>query len=104
MRRIKAPECETASFIFATSKDKQSITFQSPSCKSSDTLTIELNDGFLADDKIRIDYTVSNRQSQFDGPLPQAGAISLAGWSITPEGYLALCDKDFFSNYCRQFL
>ena len=39
---------------------------------------------------------VSDRQFQFDSPPPQAGAIYAGGWSITPDGNLALGDQDIF--------
>ncbi|KOG98462.1 Cis3p DI49_2869 [Saccharomyces eubayanus] len=66
------------------------------SCKNSGTLELVLKDGVLTDGKGRIGSIVSNRQFQFDGPPPQAGAIYAAGWSITEDGYLALGDKDVF--------
>ncbi|SJM84690.1 probable Cell wall mannoprotein CIS3 [Zygosaccharomyces bailii] len=66
------------------------------SCKNSGTLTVTLKDGVLTDSKGRIGSIVSNRQFQFDGPPPQAGAIYAGGWSITPEGNLALGDSDVF--------
>lgn len=74
----------------------ESITLGASSCKNDGTLTIELKDGVLTDGKGRIGSIVSNRQFQFDGPPPQAGAIYAAGWSITPEGNLALGDNDVF--------
>ena len=57
---------------------------------------MELENGILRDGKGRIGSIVSNRQFQFDGPPPQAGAIFAAGWSLTPEGNLALGDNDVF--------
>ncbi|KAK5958906.1 uncharacterized protein PWA37_004453 [Arxiozyma heterogenica] len=65
-------------------------------CKNKGTLQLTLKDGILTDSKGRIGSIVANRQFQFDGPPPQAGAIYAAGWSITPEGNLALGDKDVF--------
>lgn len=65
-------------------------------CKNEGTLQLTLKDGILTDSKHRIGSIVSNRQFQFDGPTPQAGAIYAAGWSITPEGNLALGDSDVF--------
>lgn len=65
-------------------------------CKSSGTLEMNLKGGILTDGKGRIGSIVANRQFQFDGPPPQAGAIYAAGWSITPEGNLALGDQDTF--------
>ncbi|AJS35428.1 Pir1p [Saccharomyces cerevisiae YJM1248] len=65
-------------------------------CKSSGTLEMDLKGGILTDGKGRIGSIVANRQFQFDGPPPQAGAIYAAGWSITPEGNLAIGDQDTF--------
>ncbi len=57
---------------------------------------MNLKGGILTDGKGRIGSIVANRQFQFDGPPPQAGAIYAAGWSITPAGNLAIGDKDVF--------
>ena len=57
---------------------------------------MNLKGGILTDGKGRIGSIVANRQFQFDGPPPQAGAIYAAGWSITEDGYLALGDSDVF--------
>lgn len=57
---------------------------------------MDLENGILRDGKRRIGSIVANRQFQFDGPPPQAGAIYAAGWSVTPEGNLALGDSDVF--------
>ncbi|CAI4045846.1 hypothetical protein SUVZ_11G0530 [Saccharomyces uvarum] len=65
-------------------------------CKSSGTLEMNLNAGILTDGKGRVGSIVANRQFQFDGPPPQAGAIYAAGWSITPEGNLAIGNQDTF--------
>ncbi|CCD22258.1 uncharacterized protein NDAI_0A01000 [Naumovozyma dairenensis CBS 421] len=66
------------------------------SCKASGTLEMNLKGGILTDGKGRIGSIVANRQFQFDGPPPQAGAIYAAGWSLTPEGNLAIGDNDIF--------
>lgn len=66
------------------------------SCKVDGTLSMTLKDSILTDSKGRIGSIVANRQFQFDGPPPQAGAIYAAGWSITPEGNLAIGNKDIF--------
>ncbi|CAI7177394.1 BEM_collapsed_G0029610.mRNA.1.CDS.1 [Saccharomyces cerevisiae] len=66
------------------------------SCKTSGTLEMNLKGGILTDAKGRIGSIVANRQFQFDGPPPQAGAIYAAGWSITPDGNLAIGDNDVF--------
>ncbi|GAV51350.1 hypothetical protein ZYGR_0AD05330 [Zygosaccharomyces rouxii] len=65
-------------------------------CKNNGTLQLKLEDGILHDIKGRIGSIVSNHQFQFDGPPPQAGAIYAGGWSITPEGNLALGQADVF--------
>ncbi len=66
------------------------------SCKNPGSLALSLNGSVLTDSSGRIGSIVSNRQFQFDGPPPQAGAIYAAGWSITEEGVLALGDSDKF--------
>ncbi|CCK69222.1 beta-1,3-glucan linked protein KNAG_0C01090 [Huiozyma naganishii CBS 8797] len=66
------------------------------SCKSTGTLQMNVKGGILTDGKGRIGSIVANRQFQFDGPPPQAGAIYAAGWSITPAGNLALGKQDVF--------
>ncbi|AAS52574.1 AEL111Cp [Eremothecium gossypii ATCC 10895] len=66
------------------------------SCRSEGTLELTLKDGVLYDGAGRIGAIVANRQFQFDGPPPQAGAIYAKGWSITQEGNLALGDNDVF--------
>ena len=66
------------------------------SCNNNSTLSMSLKKGILTDVKGRIGSIVANRQFQFDGPPPQAGAIYAAGWSITPEGNLALGNQDTF--------
>ncbi|AET39949.1 uncharacterized protein Ecym_5176 [Eremothecium cymbalariae DBVPG len=65
-------------------------------CKQDGTLQITLKDGVLYDSHGRIGSIVANRQFQFDGPPPQAGTIFAKGWSLTPEGNLALGDSDVF--------
>ncbi|ODV73177.1 uncharacterized protein CYBJADRAFT_190209 [Cyberlindnera jadinii NRRL Y-1542] len=66
------------------------------SCKTDGTLQMSLEDSILYDSHGRVGSIVANRQFQFDGPPPQAGAIYAAGWSITDDGYLALGDSDIF--------
>ncbi|KAG7878227.1 hypothetical protein KL907_004219 [Ogataea polymorpha] len=66
------------------------------SCKSDEALAMVLKDGILTDSKGRIGSIVANRQFQFDGPPPQAGAIYAAGWAISPEGYLAIGNTTTF--------
>ncbi len=64
-------------------------------CKTDNDLAITLENGVLKDSKNRIGSIVSNRQFQFDGPVPQAGAIYAAGWGIT-EGHLTLGGDGIF--------
>ena len=80
----------------ATSSSCATSSLKDSSCKNSGTLELTLKDGVLTDAKGRIGSIVANRQFQFDGPPPQAGAIYAAGWSITEDGYLALGDSDVF--------
>ncbi|CCH58222.1 hypothetical protein TBLA_0A04270 [Henningerozyma blattae CBS 6284] len=70
--------------------------FQAEACKNNGTLSMTLKNGILTDIKGRVGSIVANRQFQFDGPPPQAGAIYAAGWSITPEGNLAIGSNDVF--------
>ena len=69
---------------------------KSVSCKADGTLALSIKGGVLTDAKGRIGSIVANRQFQFDGPPPQAGAIYAGGWSITPQGNLALGASDIF--------
>lgn len=64
-------------------------------CKTENDLAITLENGVLKDSKNRIGSIVSNRQFQFDGPTPQAGAIYAAGWGIE-DGHLTLGDDSIF--------
>lgn len=64
-------------------------------CKTGNDLAITLENGVLKDSKNRIGSIVSNRQFQFDGPVPQAGAIYAAGWGIV-DGHLTLGGDDIF--------
>ncbi|CAB4256060.1 similar to Saccharomyces cerevisiae YJL158C CIS3 Mannose-containing glycoprotein constituent of the cell wall [Maudiozyma barnettii] len=99
-----APTTKKASSSKASSSSKTSSSCKasatlSPadtSCKNSGTLALSLKEGVLTDNKGRVGSIVSNRQFQFDGPPPQAGAIYAAGWAITEEGNLALGDQDVF--------
>ncbi|KAK7684634.1 hypothetical protein QCA50_012215 [Cerrena zonata] len=74
--------------------DDENESFVSPvyavSCKTNTTLEMSLEGGILKDSNNRIGCIVGSRQFQFDGPLPQHGAIYAAGWSITNKAQLAL--------------
>ncbi|KKA03246.1 hypothetical protein D499_0C01970 [Hanseniaspora uvarum DSM 2768] len=70
--------------------------FYAVACKAPGVLNITLEDGILKDSHDRIGSIVANRQFQFDGPTPQAGAIYAGGWSISPEGNLVLGEDDIF--------
>ena len=61
-------------------------------CYTDSSLRMKLEDSILRDSKGRIGCIVSNHQFQFDGPVPQHGAIYAAGWSVTMDGKLALGD------------
>ncbi|QLQ79006.1 hypothetical protein HG537_0B03530 [Torulaspora globosa] len=78
------------------SPSTSSNSIKAVSCKNDGTLQMTLKGGILTDGKGRIGSIVANRQFQFDGPPPQAGAIYAAGWSITPDGNLAIGDEDTF--------
>ncbi|KAI0461315.1 hypothetical protein LJB42_000982 [Komagataella kurtzmanii] len=65
-------------------------------CLTPQALGLTLKDSILLDLQGRVGSIVANRQFQFDGPPPQAGTIYAVGWSITPNGYLALGDSEVF--------
>ncbi|SCU96154.1 LAFA_0G04610g1_1 [Lachancea sp. 'fantastica'] len=85
----------SASISPASTSDASSFV-SSVSCKAEGSLSMTLDNGMLKDSKGRIGSIVANRQFQFDGPPPQAGAIYAAGWAITPEGNLAIGEHDVF--------
>lgn len=64
-------------------------------CASAEALSMTLESSILRDAKGRVGSIVSNHQFQFDGPVPQAGAIYTSGWSIV-DGKLALGDSTTF--------
>ncbi|OWB76659.1 hypothetical protein B5S32_g814 [[Candida] boidinii] len=66
------------------------------SCYSDDALSMQLSGAVLTDKHGRIGSIVANRQFQFDGPPPQAGAIYAGGWSITDDGKLAIGNNTVF--------
>lgn len=66
------------------------------SCVSDTVLKLTLEDGILRLTGNRIGSIVSNHQFQFDGPVPQNGALYAAGWLVTPEGLLCLGDQTVF--------
>ncbi|GME70504.1 unnamed protein product [Ambrosiozyma monospora] len=66
------------------------------SCKADGALSMTLKGGILTDGSGRIGSIVANRQFQFDGPPPQAGAIYAAGWSVSDDGKLAIGETTKF--------
>ena len=60
-----------------------------------------LHDSVLKDTHERWGAIVANHQFQFDGPIPQAGTIYSAGWSIK-DGYLYLGDSNIFINVYQE--
>ncbi|QHS74440.1 uncharacterized protein SPAR_K00570 [Saccharomyces paradoxus] len=83
----------TSAVIYQTTT---AVFLENSSCSSDGILKVTLKGGILTDGKARIGSIVANGQFQSDGPPPQAGGIYAAGWSITPEGNLALGDEDIF--------
>ena len=77
-----------------------SLSGKSVSCSTPDVAQMSLEDGVLTDARGRIGSVVSNRQFQFDGPPAQAGAVYTGGWSVCPDGRLALGVQDMFYS-CR---
>jgi hypothetical protein len=86
----------TSSTPEETSASDASVDIAVVSCKANGSLALTLKNSILYDSQGRVGSIVANRQFQFDGPPPQAGAIYAAGWSITDDGYLALGDSDVF--------
>ncbi|GMM34817.1 heat shock protein [Saccharomycopsis crataegensis] len=80
----------TASASATASSDSDVV-----ACKSDGTLQLTLEKSILKDGNGRIGSIVANRQFQFDGPPPQAGAIYAAGWSIY-DGNLAIGETTTF--------
>ncbi|ODV73176.1 uncharacterized protein CYBJADRAFT_119279, partial [Cyberlindnera jadinii NRRL Y-1542] len=70
--------------------------FKQKSARSSTALAMTLNNTILLDSHGRVGSIVANRQFQFDGPPPQAGAIYAAGWAISTDGNLMIGDNDIF--------
>ncbi|KAL8372938.1 hypothetical protein RB599_000252 [Gaeumannomyces hyphopodioides] len=64
-------------------------------CGSEGVLVMSLKDSVAKDALDRTAYIASNFQFQFDGP-PQAGAIYTAGFSLCPNGLLALGNSTQF--------
>ncbi|KAK6456731.1 uncharacterized protein RJT20DRAFT_154302 [Scheffersomyces xylosifermentans] len=65
-------------------------------CATNTTLQMTLENSILRDSNGRIGSIVSGHQFQFDGPVPQYGAIYAAGWYITESGQLALGNSTEF--------
>lgn len=86
----------TTSTSTTESETAESSVVPSVACYNTGDLAMTLKDSILRDAKGRIGSIVANQQFQFDGPPPQAGAIYAAGWSVTPDGNLAIGDNDVF--------
>ncbi|GMG39089.1 unnamed protein product [Ambrosiozyma monospora] len=93
---VSATATASASSSSSSSCPTGDLSLSVSSCYADGDLAITLEDGVLKDAKGRLGAIVANRQFQFDGPPPQAGSIYAGGWSITPEGNLALGDSDIF--------
>ncbi|KAG0681327.1 hypothetical protein C6P42_004242 [Pichia californica] len=65
------------------------------SCLTNSSLAMTLSGSILTDANGRVGSIVANRQFQFDGPPPQAGALYAAGWSID-DGNLAIGNTSVF--------
>ena len=98
--QIQATTTSTSTASTTAAESNKIMTSDDPvsveACLTDSTLAMTLKKGILTDSKGRIGSIVANRQFQFDGPPPQAGAIYAAGWSITPAGNLAIGDNDVF--------
>ncbi|KAG7695470.1 hypothetical protein KL933_002616 [Ogataea haglerorum] len=94
--QIQASSTTASTTSSAASSTATGDYIDSVSCKKEGALAMTLKDGVLYDSEGRIGSIVANRQFQFDGPPPQAGAIYADGWSISPEGYLAIGNNTIF--------
>ncbi|KAG0679249.1 hypothetical protein C6P40_004333 [Pichia californica] len=90
----KSESSKTSSQASSSSCPTGSIAKEA-TCKSKSDLAMTLEDGLLIDSAGRIGSIVANRQFQFDGPPPQAGAIYAAGWSID-DGHLVIGEDYIF--------
>ncbi|CAM9024567.1 hypothetical protein WICANDRAFT_34930 [Wickerhamomyces anomalus NRRL Y-366-8] len=95
--QVQATSTASSAKATESSSGKDSgIDVQSSSCLTDSSLALTLKDSVLTDAHGRIGSIVANRQFQFDGPPPQAGAIYAAGWSITEDGNLAIGNVSTF--------
>ncbi|ODV86649.1 hypothetical protein CANARDRAFT_230540 [[Candida] arabinofermentans NRRL YB-2248] len=94
--QISDGQVQAATSSAEAAEDDSSNPVDSVSCYNEDALAMLLNNSILTDGSGRIGSIVANRQFQFDGPPPQAGAIYAAGWSITDEGRLAIGNTTVF--------
>ncbi|KAG7809526.1 hypothetical protein KL921_003523 [Ogataea angusta] len=94
--QIQASSTASSKTSSASSSTATGDYITSVSCKKEGALAMTLKDGILYDSDGRIGSIVANRQFQFDGPPPQAGAIYADGWSISPDGYLAIGNSTIF--------
>lgn len=95
----KTTDDKTATSTESTSTSTSTSTSEPDfpvSCKTNNTLSMTLKDSILTDAKGRVGSIVANRQFQFDGPPPQAGAIYAAGWGISEDGKLAIGNTTVF--------
>lgn len=65
-------------------------------CVTDSVLQLQLEKGILRLNGDRIGSIVSSHQFQFDGPVPQHGALYAAGWLVTKEGLLCLGNNTLF--------
>ncbi|GMM33698.1 beta-1,3-glucan linked protein [Saccharomycopsis crataegensis] len=91
--QIQATSTASVNASVAAENTKDGIT--AVACKVDGTLQMTLEKSILKDGKGRIGSIVANRQFQFDGPPPQAGALYAAGWSIY-NGNLAIGETTTF--------
>lgn len=93
--QVQASKTSSASKSSSTASTASNDTVDTVACKVDGTLQLTLEKSILKDSKGRIGSIVANRQFQFDGPPPQAGAIYAAGWSIS-DGNLAIGNSTTF--------
>ncbi|ODV84544.1 hypothetical protein CANARDRAFT_29079 [[Candida] arabinofermentans NRRL YB-2248] len=86
-------ESSTSTSTSSSKNEKRDTSLES--CLTDTSLALTLNGSILLDSAGRVGSIVSNRQFQFDGPPPQAGAIYAAGWSVV-DGKLALGNQTEF--------
>ncbi|GME76104.1 unnamed protein product [Ambrosiozyma monospora] len=94
--QVQHTSASQSAYPAASSSSKSNSPSVEVACYSREALSMTLSGGILLDGSGRVGSIVANRQFQFDGPPPQAGAIYAAGWSVTHDGKLAIGNTTTF--------